>query len=151
VAGQAKAADTAPRAAQAAAKQASSVAAKTNPEKPGSSTPWLVYIVAAILAAITIVMIRGFFYSMKEGESLSVESNWGGFGGGGGGWRLSRPLTYLIGLMFSAGLLAAIAVREDLPNSPDSTTSEAGAASSTPASDEDTTSDSAADTAEDSL
>jgi hypothetical protein len=97
-------------------------------------------------------MTAGFFLSMQNGGSLAVESNWGGFGGGGGGWRLSRSLSYLIGLMFSAGLLAALALREvprQQPNSRATSQTRAPARASTtseetPSSKDTTKDDSAA-------
>lgn len=78
-----------------------------------------VYVAAAFLAGIALVMTLGFIRSMQDGGSLGIESHWGGFGSGGGGWWLSPPLSFLIGLMFSAGLLTALILRESSAPNPD--------------------------------
>jgi hypothetical protein len=47
--------------------------------------------------------------SLEHGDGFAVESHWGGLGGGLGGWRVSRPLMFLIGALACAGLTFAVA------------------------------------------
>ncbi len=115
--------DTATRAESATAGSAVARDSAVTAEQPRGSGNLLVYIAATFLGLMALLMTAGFFLSMQNGGSLAVESNWGGFGGGGGGWRLSRSLSYLIGLMFSAGLLTALALREDSRQQPSSAAS----------------------------
>ena len=42
--------------------------------------------------------------SLSGGEVVEMETNWGGLGGGLGGWRLSRPLSQLLALLVVGGL-----------------------------------------------
>ncbi len=62
-----------------------------------------------LFASITLMFLTRFIRSLEGGESLGVESHWGGLGGGVGGWRVSRPVGYLFCVM-TFGALTAVAV-----------------------------------------
>jgi hypothetical protein len=53
--------------------------------------------------------------ALKGAERVGVESRWGGIGGGGGGWGLTRPATWLLLALFfvtlSGVLISATADR----------------------------------------
>jgi hypothetical protein len=74
-----------------------------------------------LFASIGLIFLTRLTRSLEEGESLGVESHWGGLGGGVGGWRVSRPVGYLFCVM-TFGALAAVAVsRYPDPPPPEST------------------------------
>ena len=54
---------------------------------------------AAFLMAVMVLTGTSFVLfvrSLETEKRLSIESHWGGLGGGLGGWRVSRSLTYLL-------------------------------------------------------
>jgi hypothetical protein len=54
---------------------------------------------AAFLMAVMVLTGTGFVLfvrSLETEKRLFIESHWGGLGGGLGGWRVSRSLTYLL-------------------------------------------------------
>src|SRR5262249_51039509 len=54
---------------------------------------------AAFLMAVIVLTGTGFVLfvrSLETEKRLFIESHWGGLGGGLGGWRVSRSLTYLL-------------------------------------------------------
>jgi len=67
------------------------------------------------LGAVTIFVLVGlvglfidrFLDSIDRGDRPQVESHWGGFGGGLGGWHLSESLSYLCAIILFTALLAA--------------------------------------------
>jgi hypothetical protein len=63
----------------------------------------------ALFASIALVFLTRLTRSLEAGEALGIESHWGGLGGGIGGWRISRPVSYLLCAM-TFGALAAVAV-----------------------------------------
>ncbi|MCB9745795.1 MAG: hypothetical protein H6740_24685, partial [Alphaproteobacteria bacterium] len=50
--------------------------------------------------------------SMRDGYWPTLETHWGGLGGGLGGWRASPSLIYLVGALWFGGLLAYTAQGE---------------------------------------
>jgi len=66
--------------------------------------PW----VMGLFAVAMVVMGWGFVAAIQGDEEVAVETRWGGFGGGGGGWRMSRPLSYLTALLFFGGMIAML-------------------------------------------
>src|SRR5713226_8852458 len=60
--------------------------------------------------------------SLSRGETVSIESHWGGLGGGIGGWRLSTPLIYLLGIVFILIVSCALAWRVFPPRGVDAQT-----------------------------
>jgi hypothetical protein len=67
----------------------------------------LLLIVGLLLLILMIALIR----SLSRGESVSVDSHWGGLGGGIAGWRLSAPLVYLLGIAFLLAVSSVLAWR----------------------------------------
>jgi hypothetical protein len=57
------------------------------------------------LAAFTIWFVALFLNAIKDHGTPQVETNWGGLGGGLGGWRFSVSLVYLLIGVFFAVLL----------------------------------------------
>lgn len=66
-------------------------------------------------AIITFVFARSFLGALSKGDTPQVESSWGGFGGGLGGWRVSSSLALLLATLVSAGMLAAIVLKPAVP------------------------------------
>lgn len=71
-------------------------------------SPLLFELPFALFFAIATVClaISALFRLVRHDAELSIESDWGGLGGGLGGWRISTPLASLVGML----LFAAIAV-----------------------------------------
>lgn len=68
--------------------------------------------VALILVGLVLlILLWVFFRALNQGEGVAIESHWGGLGGGIGGWRLSAPLIYLLGIVFLLGVSATLAWR----------------------------------------
>ncbi len=67
----------------------------------------LLIVVGLVLLIFVFALIR----SLARGESVSVESHWGGLGGGIAGWRLSAPLVYLLVIAFLLATSSALAWR----------------------------------------
>lgn len=64
-----------------------------------------------LLAALLGASLALLFLAVTEifrGEPPAVESHWGGFGGGLGGWRISSSLAYLLAALFLGGLFGAL-------------------------------------------
>lgn len=59
-----------------------------------------------LLATITLWFLGRLGASMREGAWPTLETHWGGLGGGLGGWRASPALIYLVGALWFGGLLA---------------------------------------------
>jgi hypothetical protein len=81
-----------------------------------------------LFACIALVFLTRLTRSLEAGETLGLESHWGGLGGGVGGWRISRPVGYLFCVM-TFGALAAVAVSRY----PDPPPSESAGGTRTPA------------------
>ena len=69
------------------------------------------WIGALVLLVVMLVLLREFVRTVRE-DPPSVDTHWGGIGGGLGGWRISPSLAYLIaiiafGAMFTTVLPAA--------------------------------------------
>jgi hypothetical protein len=82
-------------------------------EIPSSKTI-LLLIAGLLLLILVAVLIR----SLSRGESVSVDSHWGGLGGGIAGWRLSAPLVYLLGIAFLLAISSALAWKEFTTSAP---------------------------------
>lgn len=63
--------------------------------------------VIAALGLLTVVAFLGFILGR---EPIEFQGNWGGFGGGMGGWRISRSLGLLIATMIFGTLFALVGV-----------------------------------------
>jgi hypothetical protein len=72
-------------------------------------------LVAALLAlfvSLTVLFAFETFRSLEHGDGFAVDSQWGGLGGGLGGWQVSRPLMFLFAALACAGLTFAVASPE---------------------------------------
>jgi hypothetical protein len=65
-------------------------------------------LVLAVFGSVTVLAVVRFMVTMRY-EAVEIQSHWGGFGGGIGGWRLSNPLAYLIVAVAFGGLLTTTA------------------------------------------
>jgi hypothetical protein len=65
--------------------------------------------VGLLLAAGAVVFLVLAVRRAAAGGSFGVDSHWGGFGGGLGGWRISPPLAYLLAGLALALILAVFA------------------------------------------
>jgi hypothetical protein len=63
----------------------------------------------ALQLVFGIVTLLSFILFLREKEPIEFVGNWGGFGGGSGGWSISRSLGLLI-LAALFGMLTALAV-----------------------------------------
>lgn len=62
------------------------------------------------LGGVSAILLGLFVYLLMTGESVHLESHWGGLGGGLGGWRVSRALSALLGAIAFASICALLAV-----------------------------------------
>src|SRR5689334_19618338 len=53
-------------------------------------------LVVALLLFLTLSLVNLMIGELRRGDVPRIESHWGGFGGGLGGWQISRSLVYLI-------------------------------------------------------
>jgi hypothetical protein len=66
-------------------------------------------VLLGVAAGGLVYTLRGFVREMEGHGTPGIESHWGGYGGGTGGWRLSPSLAYLIAMGVMAALLAVLA------------------------------------------
>jgi hypothetical protein len=91
------------------------------------ANPWVVNGLLALLGVATLIFLGAFFASVRKDPRFAVETSWGGFGGGLGGWTLSPSLVYLIATLALAGMLCMAVSRAAGPPSPArDSTAEAG-------------------------
>lgn len=78
-------------------------------ERASSAAVWATYAasVTLVLSAVAVMVLLGVFgwLVVWKDETIALVSNWEGFGGGGGGWELSRPFAVLLAAV-SIALLA---------------------------------------------
>jgi hypothetical protein len=90
--------------------------------KDDNFRPWVVNISLAeipspktilllIVGLLLLILVGALIHSLSRGESVSIESHWGGLGGGIAGWRLSAPSVYLLGIVFLLAVSSALAWR----------------------------------------
>jgi hypothetical protein len=75
-------------------------------------------LVVGVVAAITVILFFLFVGEMRKGSETGIETHWGGFGGGLGGWSISRPLVYLLAALAFGCLLAVLSAEGLKPLSP---------------------------------
>ncbi len=63
-------------------------------------------IVSLSLSLVAIGFLGAFAVSVSRGDPIEVRSQWGGLGGSGGGWRISRPMVCLMAAAVFGGLTA---------------------------------------------
>jgi hypothetical protein len=76
---------------------------------------WHRQVFLAGLFLITVLFLVLFIQEMRRGRGPTIESNWGGIGGGGSGWRMSGSLTYLLAMLGTATLLTILLIHFDNP------------------------------------
>ncbi len=76
------------------------------PAVPSPQSLFLI-LIAFLMLMLVIVFVR----ALNRGEGVTIESNWGGLGGGIGGFQLSAPLIYLLGIVFLLAVSSALAWR----------------------------------------
>ena len=64
-----------------------------------------------LFAIVLLILLWAFGSAIRNGDGVAIENHWGGLGGGIGGWRLSAPLIYLLGIVFMLGVSVTIAWR----------------------------------------
>jgi hypothetical protein len=73
-------------------------------------------VVLVVLGVLGGIFLWLFVEDMWRGHDVLMESHWGGFGGGVAGTRLSRTLVLAVLLLFTWGMLTAVALsRPGLP------------------------------------
>ncbi|MFZ1010731.1 MAG: hypothetical protein WAN65_28080 [Candidatus Sulfotelmatobacter sp.] len=87
-------------------------------------------ILLIVVGLLLLILIAALIHSLSRGEAVSVDSHWGGLGGGIAGWRLSAPLVYLLGIAFLLAVSSALAWRVFTASAP---SPQAGQQSSLPA------------------
>ncbi|MCG8460073.1 MAG: hypothetical protein MI919_27640, partial [Holophagales bacterium] len=89
-------------------------------------------VVAAVLGALVLMLAE--IVADRGEEGFTVESHWGGLGGGVGGWRISEPLVAVLAGLLLSGLLVLTVLGTGAPAEPPSgahedSTNAAGSAS----------------------
>ncbi|HKV12884.1 MAG TPA: hypothetical protein VJ725_32375 [Thermoanaerobaculia bacterium] len=76
------------------------------------ATPYLVNGGLAVLALLTVVFTISFFREISQDRpaGIGIETSWGGFGGGLGGWKISPSLVYLLASLVFGSLLCMAVV-----------------------------------------
>ncbi len=82
------------------------------------ANPWVVNGLLGVLGLATLIFLGAFFVSVRKEPRFTIETSWGGFGGGLGGWSLSPSLVYLIATLVLAGMLCMAVSRAASPASP---------------------------------
>ena len=60
-----------------------------------------------MFAAAAALTLSSCIQSIREGDGIGLESNWGGFGGGLGGWRMTRAASLALLVVVLAGAAMA--------------------------------------------
>lgn len=105
----------------------------TLPQLRMPALPSVQSILLLVAAGGLVVLLLALVRSLSRGEAVSVESHWGGLGGGIVGWRLSAPLVYLLGIVVLLLICSAVAWRSfqlPLSNQQQSSTSSTSSGSS---------------------
>lgn len=89
-------------------------------------------ILLLLVAVSFLALLLGLIRSLSNGETVSVESHWGGLGGGVAGWRVSGPLVYLAVLILLAAVSSALAWRVFPPNANQVQSAPSGPAEASP-------------------
>ncbi len=66
----------------------------------------------AALFLLAVVVLAALLRALGRGDAVSVESHWGGFAGGLGGWRFSRPLALALVLAVIVATMGVVALVE---------------------------------------
>jgi len=76
---------------------------------PGVPQPQSLFLI--LIAILLVMLLIVFVRALHRGEGVAIESHWGGLGGGIGGFQLSAPLIYLLGIVFLLVVSSALAWR----------------------------------------
>ena len=72
--------------------------------------------IALLLAVIAMLAALRCFDRLGKGETIGIESHWGGLGGGSSGWRLSSATSLaLLALAFAGASLALVVIDPSIP------------------------------------
>lgn len=82
------------------------------------TTPSPKSLLLILITLLMILLLMGLVRALSRGEGIAIESNWGGLGGGLGGFRVSTPLVYLLGVAFLLLVSAALAWGVFVPPGP---------------------------------
>ena len=88
-----------------------SVAADTGASKsevPASVNNWPILVAAGLFLIPLLIAVFRFFDAITTDGGARIESNWGGFGGGMGGWRFSPALMYFLTILLFGGLFTTM-------------------------------------------
>jgi hypothetical protein len=87
---------------------------------PASPSVWQEpHVLGALLLAVLMLVFLGLFVAEARRHPASVDSHWGGFGGGLGGFRISASVLYLLAaLSFGTMAVYLIGPREPPPSDP---------------------------------
>lgn len=69
---------------------------------------------AAMLLLVMLILLVGFLRTVRE-DPPRIESHWGGFGGGLGGWRMSASLAYLVAVIAFAAMFTMVVQQSKPP------------------------------------
>ena len=75
------------------------------------SLPSAQILLLVLFGIVLVILLWAFGNALRHGDGVAIENHWGGLGGGIGGWRLSAPLIYLLGIIFMLGVSVTIAWR----------------------------------------
>src|SRR5262249_61640630 len=65
------------------------------------------WVAAAALLLIALILLLGFIQTVRD-DPPGIQTHWGGFGGGLGGWRISSSLAFLIGAIAFGAMFAVV-------------------------------------------
>jgi hypothetical protein len=69
------------------------------------ANPWVVNGVLILLGLATLAFVVGLLLVLRKDSPTEIETHWGGYGGGLGGWRVSPALVLLIAALAFGGML----------------------------------------------
>jgi hypothetical protein len=82
-------------------------------QMPSAGQLQIIFLILVVL--LLFLLIAVFVRAIERGEGVSVESHWGGLGGGLGGFHVSPPMIYLLGIVLLLMISSAVAWRAYAP------------------------------------
>lgn len=73
---------------------------------------------AFLFGSVMIFFLGSFAAAMRSSTWPTVETSWGGLGGGLGGWRISPAVLYLVAALVFGGMLTALSLPDDAGPAP---------------------------------
>jgi hypothetical protein len=80
---------------------------------PSAAQLQVIFLILVVL--LLFMLIAVFVRAVGRGEGVSIESHWGGLGGGLGGFHVSPPVIYLLGIVLLLMISSAVAWRAYAP------------------------------------